>query len=203
VAALQGSQSSLDLRLATELIDLNQERDLWGGGTPGLIFAGQDRKLIIQPKNPGQRPTIKLTYNADIPAASAWSALTVRGGEVILRHLRFAVDATEAPGIRMAAVRLQEGGQLTLEDCEFDQVGAPSTGQLSSVLAEGIRGDTLFTKLVVSECYFGGQERNSAPVVLGGQDAITVDGPVVVQMRSCAFAPHAALVHFLKGPSGG
>src|SRR5262249_50597931 len=113
VAALQGSQSSLDLRLATELIDLNQERDLWGGGTPGLIFAGQDRKLIIQPKNPGQRPTIKLTYNADIPAASAWSAFTVRGGEVILRHLRFAVDATEAPGIRMAAVRLQEGGQLT------------------------------------------------------------------------------------------
>jgi serine/threonine protein kinase len=203
VTALQGSQSYLDLRLTTELIDLNQERDLWGGGTPGLIFAGQDRKLTIQPKNPGQRPTIKLTYNADLPAAAAWSALTVRGGEVILRHLRFAVDATEAPGIRMAAVRLQEGGQLTLEDCEFEQVGAPSTGQLTSILMEGSRGEWPSAKLVVSECYFGGQERNSAPIVLGGQDAVTLEGTGVVQIRSCAFAPHTALVHFLKGSSGG
>src|SRR5260370_5796417 len=203
MAALQRSEPTLDLRLAVELVDLNQERDLWGGGTPGLTFAGDGRKLLIQPKDPAQRPTIKLTYNADLPAASVWSAFTVRGGEVILRHLRFAVDATEAPGIRMAAIRLQEGGQLTLEDCEFEQMGAPSTGQLSSVLVEGIRGDTLLAKLVMSECYFGGQERNSAPVVLGGQDAITLDGPAVVQMRSCAFAPHAAMVHFIKGVSGG
>src|SRR4029077_7607647 len=125
------------------------------------------------------------------------------GGEVTLRHLRFVVDATEAPGIRMAAIRLQEGGQLTLEDCEFEQVGAPSTGQLSSVLVEGSRGDVLPTKLVVSECYFGGQERNSAPVLLGGQDAITLDGPAVLQMRNSAFAAHAALVHILKGSVGG
>src|SRR5262249_28926300 len=61
--ALEGSQSSLDIRLATELIDLNQERDLWKGGAPGLIFAGDGRKLTIQPKDAAQRPTIKLTYN--------------------------------------------------------------------------------------------------------------------------------------------
>jgi hypothetical protein len=203
MTALQGSQGSLDVRLSTELIDLNQVRDLWSGSTPGLIFAGQDRKLTIQPKNPGQRPTIKLTYNADLPAAAAWSAFTVRGGEVILRHVRFVVDATEAPGIRMAAVRLQEGGQLTLEDCEFEQVGAPSTGRLSSVLVEGNRGESPSTKLVVSECYFGGQERNSVPILLGGQDAITVEGPAVIQIGSCAFAPHTALVHFLRASNGG
>jgi hypothetical protein len=203
MAALEGAQPVVDLRLSTEVIDLNQERDLWSGGTPGLVFAGEGRRLTIQPKDPAQRPTIKLTYNADLPAASVWSAFTVRGGEVVLRHLRFAVDATEAPGIRMAAIRLQDGGQLTLEDCEFEQVGAPSTGQLSSVLVEGNRGDTLLTKLVMSECYFAGQERSGMPVILGGQDAITLDGPAVVQMRSSAFAPHAALVHFLKAPGGG
>src|SRR5262249_4439952 len=134
--------------------------------------------------------------------ASVWSALTVRGGVMVLRHLRFEVDATEAPGIRMAAIHLQNGGQLTLEDCEFEQVGAPSTGQLSSILVEGLRNDTPLTKLVAIECYFSGREGNGVPVALGGQDAITLDGPAFVRTHNCAFTPHVALVHFLKGLSG-
>lgn len=197
-AALDNRQPQIDIRLATDLIDLTRDHDR----TPGLVFAGDGGQLTIESaENLPHRPVIKLTYHAAFPAESVWSALTVQRGRVTLRHLRFEVDATEAPDIQMAAVRLQETGELRIEDCEFAQVGASPKSRVSSVLVEGPSDDASTSLLMMERCYFVGQAPNDALATPGGRDAITLDGAAWVRLFNCAFGPHTALVHLLKGKS--
>jgi serine/threonine protein kinase len=195
--ALGSRQPQIDVRLATDLIDLTRDHDR----TPGLVFASDGGQLTIEPaENLPHRPVIKLTYNAAFPQ-SVWSALTVQKGRVTLRHLRFEVDATEAPDIQMAAVRLQETGELRIEDCEFVQVGPSPKSWVSSILVEGPGGDASTSRLVMERCYFVGQAPNDPFAPLDGQNAITLEGAAWVRIFNCAFGPHSALIHFLKGKS--
>ena len=180
----------------TQDLDLTREQ-AESGRVPGLIYAGhdadgRDRELTIQPK--GRQPvTIRLKYNRDVAGEGVWSAFTIRGGRVTLRNLRFEVAAGRADDLKMAALRLQENGLLTLEECQFTQVNrtaasGPSAldqGYVADVLVEGTRGSSVRPTLKLSGCYFA-----------GGQDAVAVAGSGEVNAWNCAFGPHAELFHF-------
>jgi serine/threonine protein kinase len=197
-AALETLQPQMDIRLATDLIDLNQDRER----PLGLKVGGDGCQVTIQPaENLPHRPVIRLKSSPDLEADSVWAALTVQAGRVTLRHLRFEVDAAEAPGIQMAAVRLQESGELTIEDCEFEQVGASPTSRLSSVLVDGPSADAFTPYLVIQKCFFTSRESAGSSKWAEGQDAVTLNGSAWARITNCAFGPHAALAHFLKGKS--
>jgi serine/threonine protein kinase len=195
--ALQNPSLQMDIRLATDLIDLSKDAD----SRPPLVFAGEGSQVTIRPtEGLPHRPVIRLTGSAAIPV---FAALTIQKGHVTLRHLRFEIDAGNDPGVRLAALKLQETGNLTVEDCEFEQIGASSSSRLSSVLVEGPSDDPSPSRLtlVLEKCYFTGRERNGAPTPVYGQDAVTLDGSARVQLLNCAFGPHNAIVHFLEGKS--
>jgi serine/threonine protein kinase len=197
-AALDNRQPLTDVRLATDVIDLTGNPDR----APGLVFSGESCQLTIEPaESLPHRPVIRIRYDPAFPPEMVWSALTVQKGRVTLRHLRFEVDAKEASDIQMAAVRLQETGELRIEDCEFAQLGASPKGRISSVLVEGPSDDASTSRLIMERCYFVGSERNDPMATLGGGDAITLDGAAWVRLFHCAFGPHSALVHFLNGKS--
>lgn len=183
----------------THDLDLTAEEMQDGSGRlPGLLFAGRDadgkdRELTIQPK--GRQPvTIRLRYSRELAEEGIWTAFTVRGGRVTLRNLRFELTASRADEIKVAALRLQESGLLTLEDCQFTQsaasIPAPAgsaleQGYVTSVMVEGVRGSSARPVLKLSGCYFP-----------GGQDAVAVSGSADINAWNCAFGPHAALFHF-------
>src|SRR6202022_4682687 len=80
-----------------------------GDGEPGLVFkGGEGSTLIIEPKDPGRRPTIRFEFPKLPSRQSPW-ALTVSSGKVILRGLRFLIDAheTQTPNIIMASLCAQ------------------------------------------------------------------------------------------------
>jgi len=197
-AALESRQSKSDVRLATDLIDLSRDRER----PLGLMFAGDGCQLTIQPaEDLPHRPVIRLTGRPGLGTDSVWSALTVQAGRVTLRHLRFEVDAAEAPGIQMAAVKLQESGELSVDDCEFEQIGASPTSWISSVLVEGSGRKISARNLEVDYSYFSVQDRGGTPNGSTNQDAVTLTGSTWVRISNCAFGPHAALIHLINGKS--
>jgi serine/threonine protein kinase len=191
----------------TQNLDLT--RDLMAADVPGFFVQNRDGKLTIaaaeSPEKkaaPGSREvpqlrTIRLTYdpsqNEDEEGFSPWTALTIKGGTVTLRDIRFEIDAREARQILMSAVRLQEGGRLVLENCEFIQINPPETvsGQLSSLAFD------TGTVAEVKNCYFGYQEMTTTNGK--GQEALAVNMPAEVQLDNCAFAPHATIFHLQTG----
>jgi serine/threonine protein kinase len=200
---------SVTLQLSQDLDLTRDQASTDADSIPGLIVQNRDGKLTITAAEtpekravPGSREvpqlrTIRLTYdpnqNESEEGFPLWTALTIKGGTVTLRNIRFELDAREARHIMMSAVRLQEGGELTLENCEFVQVNPPETmsGQLSSVSVEsGMR-----TK--IKNCYFGYRETSTA--YGKGQEAFAVNMPADVQLESCAFAPHATICHLQAG----
>src|SRR5262249_20714736 len=158
---------------------------------PGLVYQGMpDRQLIIKPKDPERRPTIRLKYDPELreegDAIPVWTALTIKSGNVTVRNLRFEVDATQAQ-ILMAAVTLLEGGRLTLENCEFAQIDPPHSepGRLSSVVVANAKVD-------IHGCYFNGLEKTAKPsgtTGLDNQDAVTLEGGAYATVKNCAFGP--------------
>lgn len=186
------ADSAADIYLTQDIDLAREERAVGSGRVPGLIFEGRDadgkdRELTVQARD-GARPIcIRLAYEPGLSEEQAWTALTLRGGRVTLRRLRFEVNATQSPRVEMAALRLQENGLLRLEDCEFIQIGAAGSdrGPVTVVVVEGQRGTGARPALRVSGCTFD-----------GGQDAVAVAGPADVQAWNCAFGPHAALFHF-------
>src|SRR5262249_36172857 len=109
-----------------------------------LVFAG--KKLTIQPSKEaeemGRRPTIRLTYDGRPKPSATWKALVVKSGDVLIKNLRFVVDARAADDIVLAAVQWQ-GGTIQFEDCEFVQVQPPEggSGRVSSIELAGSRAD--------------------------------------------------------------
>ncbi len=168
---------------------------------PGLVFAGPGRQLTIRPRDPSQRPTIRLVYDPGLrdPGATGvpvWTALTVRAGHVTLRNLRFEVSAAQAQ-ILMAAVRVQAGARLTLEGCEFVLADPPRTDPnwLSALAVANARAE-------IHACYFGTQERKGKladPATPDNQSALNLSGAGVVSAENCAFAINPVLGRIHKG----
>ncbi len=149
-----------------------------------------DRNWILQAdETQPKRPTIRLVYDASW-GQGPLAALTVKSGKVTLKGLRFEVHAGGSD-IHLSAVALQ-GGDLTLENCEFVQAQAPETeqGRLSSVAVQGLSGEGEKPSLQLASCYFA-----------GGQHAITLTGSALVAPTSCAFGPHAAAIFLVQGPN--
>jgi hypothetical protein len=194
--------------LLAQDINLNTRggRDRDAPGVPGLVLHAQGRNLIIQPDQPQARRTVQLRYDPDFrydgpDGTPVWTALTIKGGgHVTLRRIRFEVNATQAP-ILMAAIKAQDGANLTLEQCEFVQADPPRTDPA---------GDpSWLSSLVVTDaharlksCYFGTREnsgRMSGTAAPDNQEAIALDGSASVTAESCAFGPHTTLFQLRKG----
>jgi serine/threonine protein kinase len=197
-----------DLDLTSEQLSAKDEH------IPGLVFQSKDGKLTIAPAESSEKQaaagsretpqlrTIKLTYDSNLTDAGEglplWTALTIKGGTVVLRNIRFELDAREAREVMMAAIRLQEGAKLELENCEFIQINPPEStlGQLASVVIENAGGAE--PKLTtIKNCYFGYEERTTT--YGKGVDAIAVTTPAELQLENCAFGPHAAVIHLQAG----
>jgi hypothetical protein len=175
--------------LLTRDLDLTREAQETGLD-PGLVLEGPERQVTIEPKEPTGHRTVRLTYHPNLGKGDPWAALTIKGLTVVLRRLRFEVDAALSADVVMTAVALEKAGQLTLDECEFIQAQTPATqvqGRLSSVAVEGPRGDGLKPTLTLTRCDFR-----------RGQHAVTLAGPVRAAATDCSFGPHAALLH-LRG----
>jgi hypothetical protein len=157
----------------------------------GLTFEGQ--RLVIEAAA-ANRPVIRYAPDdPDEPGAGPAAALTVagRGGgrvAVELRGVRFECAARgEQP---VAAVLARDLERLDVERCEFHLPDLPAGGRPGGALVvesrPGAAGDSQAgtPELKVSECLFS-----------RGTQAVQLLGRARVQVRNCAFGPHAAVVH--------
>ncbi len=154
-----------------------------------LVFQGLD--LTIEPAEPQSKrpPTISVQYDS-LTVGEPWAALTIKSGRVVIRGVRFEVDAHEAD-IVMTAVDLQ-GGKLTLEKCEFAQPRPANseTGHVSSITLNRSPQEGDAPVLTLRECFF-----------LEGQRAVTLNRAGTVRCDQCAFGPHTATLFDLHAES--
>src|SRR5439155_26468918 len=129
-------------------IDLTHKAGAEMGSRPGLVFEGPGQ-LTIQASAESANgdspavPVIRLHYRLDVRDGGAdgapWTALTVKAGKLIVKGLRFEVDAHEADAA-LTALRVRDSGQLVVKECEFIQANAPPNplkGRLSAILVDG------------------------------------------------------------------
>ncbi len=182
--------------------DLKFGADGAPGAPPGLVFAGRNRQLTIRPKDRTRRPTIRLVYDAGLRddgagGDPAWTALTIKGGRVVLKDLRFEVSAAQGQ-IMMAAIRAQENASVSLEGCEFILTNPPRTDPkywLSAVEVADAKAD-------FKKCYFSTEERKSKlteQATRGNQSAFTLSGGGIIDAENCAFASSPVLSRLRKG----
>ncbi len=81
-----------------------------------------------------RNPVLRLTYDT-LPPGGPWSILTVGSGKVVIKGIRFELDAAGAE-IEMSAVS-RLGGTVAFENCEFVQIRAGDHGRVASVRAAG------------------------------------------------------------------
>ena len=172
---------------------------------PGLVFQGEGRALTVQPKDEGTQRTIRLKYDPDVRADGSaetvfWTAFTVRAGHVTFRHVRFEINATQAQ-VRMAAVRVQNGGRVTLDSCEFVQVDPSRTDPasadpdgLSSVVVEEGQAE-------IRNCLFRTEDATAygPGTAAANQNALILNGGSTAKLTSCAFGPHTVLFYLRRG----
>jgi serine/threonine protein kinase len=188
-------------------IDLTQEAlEAPAGTVQGLVVQARSGALTIQPKDDAGVQTIRLKYHAELrydgPESGVWTALTIKGGHVTLRRLRFEVDATQAQ-VMMAAVKLQDGARVTFDRCEFVQIDPPRTevaetdsGWLSSVVVD--KGQA-----VLQACCFRSKDNSGATTgTVDNNDAVALAGDAAVQAQNCAFGPHTILFHMRADDAG-
>jgi serine/threonine protein kinase len=162
-----------------------------------IVFAGRQLLLTGAPPQPSSRPpTISLSYDAH-PGDEPWAALRVKSGQVTVRGIRFELDGHDALRLVMSAVE-RDGGQVTLERCQFDLRRPPSgeLGHMSAVAAHGSPSSAEQPAVRLIECCF-----------IRGQEAVTVAGPLRVEARQCAFGWHTGALFDLgsddnTGPAG-
>lgn len=157
--------------------------------------------VTIQPRTPGQRPTIRDHYRA-LARQDFQASLTIKSEICIIEKIRFVLNQTGAR-MPMAMLRLLNTRQATIRDCEFLQVspGFYKDKRMTSVLAESDRPAVL---TVTESCFLGfrslSTERSGDRQDMifdgadcGGQDAISRSGPVRIDASNCLFGPHSAV----------
>jgi serine/threonine protein kinase len=179
-ALAQALKSGSQIRVKVPAAGLKLGRD------DQLEFDGKE--LVIEPETAGlaKKPVIQLTY--DIMQGGALSILTVRGGNVRIKGIRFEIDSAGADIEMNALNRL--GGSIACDDCEFVQVRAGERSPINSVKASGPPVPDR-PALVFTHCFFE-----------AGQQAVIVNSPLAVRFSDCAFGPHAAALVDLGNPSG-
>jgi serine/threonine protein kinase len=175
------SAPSANIRIPAGGINLGRDEQ--------LEFDGKDLLIEADVPSPDKRPVLRLTYDTMPPGIPPWVILTVRGGNVIIKGIRFELDSAGAEIDMSAVSRL--GGTVAFEDCEFVQVNAAEHGRISSVQAAGLPPTGETTALNFNRCYFE-----------AGQQAVVLNSPLAVRLSQCAFGPHTgALIDV--GDAGG
>jgi serine/threonine protein kinase len=171
-------------------------------------------KITVRPKDPSQRPTIKLSHRTPVNRGQTWAGLTLSGADVTVEGVRFVVDA-RGGDYEMVGLRLIGPGHYLVKDCEFVQV-TPSfdpVKRIASLRAEATGGHPV---LKLDGCCFLGfgiveeaaRSDMTQPVSLlpyrierGGQDAVVRRGGFRVEALNCAFGPHTAAFRFEESPA--
>lgn len=178
-----------------------------------LVFDGPGQ-VTLQPAEESTAgampaaPVLRLEYRLDArgtDGTAPWAGLTVKAGKVVMKGVHFEIDAHEADVV-LAALRVREGGQLVLKDCDFIQANAlanPQKGRLSAVVVDGpaaLPATPERPQLEAVHCSFrhGRPLRPQAAVQPSAQDGLTLSGAANVHLTSCAFGPHRAAVHLLE-----
>jgi serine/threonine protein kinase len=190
------SRTSDHVRIALAA-DIDLVRAEPSSDNPGLVFEGKELTIEPDPEQPGRRPVIRLAYDALPPGTRDWAILSVRSGKVVLRGLRFEVDAKgtnllDARGnvLAMTALALAGAAEISVENCEFVQKGLPESTDARHVSAFLIRGESgRAPVLLLKECLFH-----------RGHEVLSLYGTGIVRATNCAIAPQSAVVH-VHGPS--
>jgi hypothetical protein len=161
----------------------------------GLVYRGSaKRTLVIESADKNKPATIQTAYAAEVQnPLPFWAGLTVDGGTVLFRNVRFEVESSRTPRQLVAGV-VVKAGSATFEGCEFAQqvpqeegglIGRRSLVPVASVAAwdPGL-GSGERAPLVFRKCYFA-----------GGQAAVSLKGVARLEQTNCALGAHACLYH--------
>ena len=145
-----------------------------------LEFDGKDLTIEAETSPSDKKPLIRLAYDTT-PGATAWSILTIRGGAVRIRGIRFELDSAGADIEMNAVSRL--GGTVLFEDCEFVQTRAAERGRIASVQIAGSPPAMESPAVVFNRCFFE-----------VGQQAVLLNSPCSARFSQCAFGPHTGVL---------
>jgi serine/threonine protein kinase len=167
---------------------------------PGPVFQGKPKQTLrVQSADPDKGVVLHFAYQKAADPGDMGAALTVDGGQVVFRDIRFEIEAEQTPeNIQVAAIAVRGAGHAAFEKCTFWQK-APVQRFIRqretlmpiasvAVTPSGAQDDRV-PYVSLSECYF--QE---------GQDAVVVEGLGDVRASNCGFGKHGALFHLR--PSG-
>ncbi|MCI0378794.1 MAG: serine/threonine protein kinase [Gemmataceae bacterium] len=164
----------------------------------GLLFSGQsNRKLLLECIDAFEPKTIRFKYSTRSETADLVAGLTLEGGNVTFRNIRFEVEASATPDTAVASLGIKGAGKVRFHKCTFAQKGVPQRQfiplrktrvPVASIAVENPSGDSEDRPhVVLDQCYFG-----------GGQVAVGIHGPAEILPTDCAFKPYGALFH-LRG----
>jgi hypothetical protein len=198
------------------VIELARDIDVQAGDDVAPRLLVKARKVTVRPKDPNRRPTIRLA--SGVGKLAPRTALTIDSKDATVEDVRVLIDGYSSRE-SMAGLQLQGGGRYVVKGCEFIQVrsSVDEHQRLASVVfANAPGGEAARSALFLSDCTFlgfGSQEtelEGTAPIkqILkgadrGGQDAFVRRGPGKVEVRQCAFGPHAAAFRFEAGSGDG
>jgi serine/threonine protein kinase len=173
-----------------------------------------NREVVIQPRKPGQRPTLRDQYRARLPRAFQ-ASLTIDSEICTIENMRFVLNQTGA-SVPMASLWLRNAREVTIRRCEFIQA-QPCTerekekdSRMASLLVEAANPATLsltgsvflgFGSMAIKS-EDGQKEMVFSEAASGGKDAVTRRGPVRIEASNCLFGPHAAVFR-LEGDAPG
>ncbi len=156
-----------------------------GERNPALVFRNADLAIRNSTLN---RPVIRLTHDVANPYGKEWAAITLVEGRLLLRGIRFEIDARS--GAQPMALFHVLGGQLILQHCEFVQTDPPVGDLLGQpearltvlkVLADASAAQR--PEIEFHNCYFS-----------GGQDALNLEEGARILLQDCVFAPYESPV---------
>jgi serine/threonine protein kinase len=172
-------------------------------------------KIVLRPKNPTTKPTIRIAYDAQQPGQlNRLLGLNIDADDVEIENVRFIVDGRGSRLGGMAGLILTsrdrpgpDGTTITVRDCDFIQVGPPTdptANRLSSVV---LHAPNRKPRLTLVNCSFLGYEEPAGDgfknAKRGGQDAITLKTTAKeLVARNCAFGPHSSLFRIETGADG-
>ncbi len=165
------------------LLELSASEDSLRERNPGLVFRND-----VNLRNAAQnRPVLRLTHDVANPYGKEWAAITLVDGRLLLRGIRFEIDARG--GAQPMAIFHVLGGQLILQHCEFvqreppvAQTGAETDARLSVLkVLPNPAGSVAQPVIEFRNCYFA-----------GGQDGLLLEEGAKVTIEDCVFAPYDA-----------
>ncbi len=183
------------------------DREILGEFTdPGLLIQAR-QSVVIEPREAGAAPTIRLTYNG-AERLKHWAALTIQSPKSRIEGLRVEISAA-ASRAPMTGIYFK-GGKHVVTDCTILQAlpDPDQDRQMAGVRIEADPGTACSLDLIGSVFVgYGTRDDASSRWLLGkaasrGQEAVVRKGPVELLARNCAFGPHGSLFQLEKGDSG-